>query len=417
MAGLSTFVPDFSVTINDAEIPAALRSCVTSVRYEDGIASLLMGQDKDPSKAADRVEIEFANPNLRWLQQHIRGFGFRAYPTRVKLGSAGLADTQSGTPFDLDNALHLKVGYAPGLREQLFTGEVTGVQADFPATGVPTVTIVAHDYLQRLAQGKLARGFSILPDFVIAAIMSVENLLLPMIDPAVIALSSTTAVLNGIFKGSGRKQRGQSDLQLMKEIADAYDADFWVGDPPFEAEGLRGRTLYLSRFVFKEYSARLTLTWGESLLSFTPRVSKVGQVAGVAIRFTLPLIPISFVIVVAWDFDRESLSVSTFPGAGAVRIGNVVGDVMTIIERPLKDPADIANAALLATRLLRNKINNRLTGSGTAIGDPRIRAGAVVNLDGLGPSFSGTYRVTGAIHSIDGSGYKTDFTVRRELIP
>ena len=206
------------------------------------------------------------------------------------------------------------MGYAPGQREHLFFGEVTGVQADFPATGVPTITLVAHDFMQRLTQGKITRGFSILPDFVIAAIMSVENLLLPMIDPVVIAASTATGVLNAIFKGSGRKQRGQTDLDLMKEIADLYDADFWVGDPPFEADGLRGRTLYLSRILFKEYEPRLTMTWGESLLSFTPRVSKIGQVVGVAIRFTLPLIPISFVTVVAWDFDRESLSVSMFPG-------------------------------------------------------------------------------------------------------
>lgn len=417
MAGLSTYAPDFSVQINDAEIPAALRSCVASVRYEDGVASLLMGQEKDASKAADRVEIEFANPNLRWLQNHIRGLGFRPFPTGVKLGAVRLPDAQVGNPFDLDNTLSLKVGYAPGVREPLFFGEVTGVQADFPATGVPTVTLVAHDFVQRLAQGKLARGFSILPDFVIAAIVSVENLLLPMIDPAVIALSTATGVLNAVFKQSGRKQKGQSDLDLMKEIADTYDADFWVGDPPFEAEGLRGRTMYLSRLVFKEYEPRLTLTWGESLVSFTPRVTKVGQVAGVAIRFTMPLIPISFVVVVAWDFDRESLSVSTFPGAGAVRIGNLAGDVMTIIERPLKDPADIMNAALLATRLLRNRINNRLTGSGTAVGDPRIRAGAVVKLDGMGPSFSGAYRVTSAVHTIDAGGYRTDFKVRRELLP
>jgi hypothetical protein len=202
----------------------------------------------------------------------------------------------------------------------------------------------------------------------------------------------------------------------MKEIADLYDADFWVGDPPFEAEGLRGRTLYLSRILFKEYEPRMTLTWGESLVSFTPRVSKVGQVAGVAIKFTLPLIPISFVIVVAWDFDRESLSVTVLPACG-LKIASFAGGVMTVIERTANNPADIMNAALVLTRLLRQKINNRLTGSGTAIGDPRIRAGAVVRLDGLGPSFSGDYRVMSAVHTIDSSGYRTDFKVRRELIP
>ena len=417
MAGLSTFAPDFSLHINDSEIPAALRSCVTHLRYEDGIPSMLTEPDRDGSKAADRVEIEFANPNLRWLQGHIRGLGFRPFPTGIKLGPVRLPDAQVGHAFDLDNTVSLKVGYAPGQREHLFHGEVTGVQADFPSSGVPTMTLVAHDYLQRLSRGTVSRGFSILPDFVIAAIMSVENLLVPMIDPVVLAQSTATGVLNAIFKFSGRKQRGQSDLDLLKEIAATYDADFWVGDPPFDADGLRGRTLYLSRILFKEYEPRLTLTWGESLVAFSPRVSTVGTVAGVAIRFTLPLIPISFVLVVAWDFDRESLSISTFPGAGAVRIGNFGGGVMTIIERTVNNPADIMNSALLITRMLRQKINNRLTGAGSAIGDPRIRAGAVVRLDGIGPSFSGAYRVTSAVHTIDGGGYRTDFKVRRELLP
>jgi hypothetical protein len=416
MAGLSTYAPDFSVQINDAEIPVALRSCVTSLRYEDGIPTMLTEGDKDGSKAADRVEIEFANPNLRWLQNHIRGLGFPPFPTGVKLGPVRLPDTQVGNVFDLDNTLSLKIGYAPGEREHLFFGEVTGVQADFPATGVPTVTLVAHDFMQRLTRGKIARGFSVLPDFVIAAIMSAENLLVPMIDPVVLAESTATAVLDAIFKGSGRKQRGQSDLDLMKEIADLYDADFWVGDPPFDAEGLRGRTLYLSRIVFKEYEPRLTLTWGESLVSFTPRVSKVGQVAGVAIKFTLPLIPISFITVVSWDFDRESLSVTILPACG-LKVGTIAGGVTEVIERTANNPADIMHAALTITRMLRRKINNRLTGSGTAVGDPRIRAGAVIRLDGLGPSFSGVYRVTSAIHTIDSGGYRTDFKLRRELIP
>jgi hypothetical protein len=29
------------------------------------------------------VEVSIANVDLRWLQQHIRGLGFRPYPTGV----------------------------------------------------------------------------------------------------------------------------------------------------------------------------------------------------------------------------------------------------------------------------------------------------------------------------------------------
>jgi phage protein D len=83
----------------------------------------------------------------------------------------------------------------------------------------------------------------------------------------------------------------------------------------------------------------------------------------------------------------------------------------------VSSPVDIANSALTIVRELRSKLNNRLTASGTAVGDPRIRAGAVVKVDGLGPDFSGNYRVVSATHTIDANGYRTAFQVRKELIP
>jgi hypothetical protein len=87
------------------------------------------------------------------------------------------------------------------------------------------------------------------------------------------------------------------------------------------------------------------------------------------------------------------------------------------VDQPISSPADIANSALVILHELREKLNNRLTGSGTSIGDPRIRAGAVIRLEGLGPDFSNDYRVTSATHTIDGSGYRTSFEVRKEIIP
>jgi hypothetical protein len=152
-------------------------------------------------------------------------------------------------------------------------------------------------------------------------------------------------------------------------------------------------------------------------MDFSPRVSTIGQVAGVAIKFTLRELPLDFLVTVAWDFDRESLSTAIVPGAVASATKSLVGSVLTKIDQPISNPGDIARSAILAVRELRNKLNNRLTGGGSAVGDPRIRAGAVVRLEGLGPDFSGDYRVTSATHTIDGSGYKTSFEVRKEIIP
>ena len=46
---------------------------------------------------------------------------------------------------------------------------------------------------------------------------------------------------------------------------------------------------------------------------------------------------------------------------------------------------------------------------------PAIKAGRVIQLDGLGDQFGGLYRITSATHTIDGGGYRTSFEVRKEV--
>ena len=93
--------------INGESIPAALRGCVTGINYQNGI------------EGADRVEVSLANPDLRWLDHPL---------------------------LQLDNGFELELGYATEPLERVFVGEITGVNASFPGGGMPTVTVVAHDF-------------------------------------------------------------------------------------------------------------------------------------------------------------------------------------------------------------------------------------------------------------------------------
>ena len=110
------FVPEYDVKVNGSDLPRAVRSAVTAVRYDDGI------------DAADRVEIDVANLNVGLLREHIRGLGFQPFPTGVRIGPVGVSPVPSGT-FDIDNSLSLSMGYAPGPLVEMFRGEVTGVRA------------------------------------------------------------------------------------------------------------------------------------------------------------------------------------------------------------------------------------------------------------------------------------------------
>src|SRR5271163_629837 len=153
MARYPQFGPMFTMQINGANLPPALRGAVTSVTWTDGI------------EGSDSVEVTFANQDLQWLDNPILA---------------------------VDNSFNLSVGYAPDPLEKAFVGEITGVEPSFPNSGMPTIRITAHDFLQRLTHGKVDRAFAItlptigilpLPDPVVASIVTAGNLLIPYPDP------------------------------------------------------------------------------------------------------------------------------------------------------------------------------------------------------------------------------------------
>lgn len=388
------YAPMYRLTIGGQDIPAVLRSCITAVRYEDG---------KD---GADQVQVSLANPNLQFLQSHVRGLAAIAPPTGLSFNTIGRGDVVPGGLFDLDNQVALAVGYAPDPLTDMFLGEITAVGASFPSSGMPAMTITAHDFLQRTTRGSVSRGFGPLPDAAIVAILSAENGLFPLIDPYMLPLDALNTIGNFLF-GTSTKQSDQSDFALLAQIAARYDMEVSVDH----------HTLFLNRLI-KEFTPSVHLRYGQSLLDFSPRVSTVGQAVGISMRVSLREIRIDLLITVGWDFDRESIAISVLPAQAAVIAPAVSQPVAESKHKAIRNAIDIANAVVGLVHELRQKINNRLTGSGTAVGDPAIRAGAMMQLDGLGADFSGSnWRVTRAVHTLDTNGYRTSFDVQREVIP
>ncbi len=54
--------------------------------------------------------------------------------------------------------------------------------------------------------------------------------------------------------------------------------------------------------------------------------------------------------------------------------------------------------------------------TGSVPGLPDIRAGTVLEIDGVGDRFSGRYFVVSTTHTIGDSGYTTQFECRREEV-
>lgn len=374
------YVPDFRLEIGGSPVPAEVRGAILGV-------TLVTGLD-----GADRVDVTLANENLRWLDDPL---------------------------FALDAELVLSLGYAPDQPERMFVGQIVALSPAFPNGGQPTLKVTAQDARYRLQQGKKLRWFAIpiptvgnfpIPDLLTAPLVSLENLLIPVIDPVGAAIS---VILGGIeaiaaiADPSGaqkyiRKQANESDYKFLGRIAKENGWDMFV-----EHGGPVGGHMLRFQSPLGHLEPDLTLAYGRSLLEFTPRITNVGQIFSVTAFVWITEIKMTFAVNLGWDWDRMSLTLMIYPAGITLQPGP--SDYI------IKDPVTPLTAPRRIIGELIPKLNNRLTGTGSTVGNPAIKAGTVIRFEGLGEQFGGLYRVTKATHTLDGGGYRTQFEVRKEI--
>ena len=381
------YAPEFQVRINDQAVPAALRASITSASYQTGL------------EGADRVELSVANENLRWLDHPL---------------------------LKLDNKLALSMGYAPGPLRQQFVGEIVALSPTFPANGSPMITVSAQDLRYRMQRGNKVRWFAIpteclgnfpIPDTAVAGMVATENMMVPILDPIGAALS---IIIGGVETATAlgdpdarqkmiRRQGGESDYDFLRKIC---AENGW--EMVMDHQGpLGGRRLHFLSMI-DALEPEVTLRYGQSLIDFTPRISNVGQVARVAVSYWVADLNMEFTVAVGWDWDRSALTLDIVPGYGASGLSageDANRDPVMVLNEPLNN--DTAPRVLVSKLLA--KLNNRLTGSGRCVGDPRIQAGAVLRLERVGKQFGGLHRVTSATHTMDNGGYQTSFELRKEV--
>lgn len=148
----------------------------------------------------------------------------------------------------------------------------------------------------------------------------------------------------------------------------------------------------------------LALVWGQTLRQLRPRVSGVQQVDSVTVN--------------GWDPKaKQAITANVNVGAGDGEIGltraaaasGLDGGEVTVADHPVSTSAE---AKALAEATAARVSNAYLEADGIADGDPRIKAGSRLSIDGVGRRFGGTYVVTAAQHVYRGTtGYETRFMV------
>ncbi|MEZ6134620.1 MAG: hypothetical protein R3C53_06900 [Pirellulaceae bacterium] len=301
--------------------------------------------------------------------------------------------------FDLGRQVHIQMGYADRL-VSMVTGQITSLAPRFPQSGPSTLTVSGLDGMFRLKdrrpEDEEESKYTGMTDWEIAQIIAARNGLAAKVTregeahPEVI-------------------QKNQDYAQFLMERAKRIDFECYVQtDPQTQAA-----TLYFVRPSDGRGSDRVrnyALRWGENLISFMPTVNMSEQVGQVTVRGWNPATKQAIVATVGPD----SLPASADGGVSGPQASSQSQQKRDVtVDAPVNTEQE---AFELARSLLAERAYRFITATGQIIGQPNLRPGDNLTLAGLGSRFSGDYYVKKVEHSLDGSGYKTQFEVRRMYI-
>lgn len=269
--------------------------------------------------------------------------------------------------------------------DRLFEGRIMALQGEFPAGGSPRVRILAEDRLQDLRMTRRTRSFADASDSDVIHRIGRDHGL------------SVTADLSGPTHKI-LAQVNQSDLAFLRERARTIGAEVWID----------GSTLHAALRASRRGST-VALVHGARLREFSALADLAGQCSKLAVG--------------GWDVAaKEAIKGEAEAGilggelgndeSGAAILGATIGERQQVFAHTT--PFASGEAKSEAEARYRAAARRFVVGRGVAETDPAIRVGATVDLDGLGPLFSGKYYVSETVVLFDGrQGLRTEFTGER----
>jgi phage protein D len=370
----------------------------------------LNGQDTGREVIADVLEVSFTDDleNIDSFEFALHDWDIARHRPRYSSpwdeNGQQLTLSEGGPPvpvFEPGAKVSLFMGYTEeGELPLIMEGEVISLTPAFPAAGAPTCRVRALDAFQRRLQKVLVEGnFSGTQKGIVDKMCREHD------------VSVRWSALDE--EGSEVKDQDIEGV-LYEEIAQrakAYGLSM-VTEPPTE-EG-EDPTLFLSLPQEDRSPPVADLVWGRSLTSFSPVLSAKGQVAEVVCRAGDPDADGDGRIEVVKTWADIGLSASALGPAGKADIDTAVADLREVIKPDKVKTKEDATRAALAH--LAEMAKTLITGNGTTVGLPELRAGKTVEVGGLGARFDGIWRLTQTTHSIGSGGYTTSFQARKEVL-
>lgn len=319
-----------------------------------------------------------------------------------------------GKPFTLYEGGPTVPNFEPGAKVTLFLGyledgdlplimegEVVSLAPSFPASGTPSCRVRAlNAFLRGLQKIRVEGNFDGTPKGVVSAICAQNGVSLRWASLEAEGEAEENVEVEGVLYDEIATRAAGYGLSLAVEPPAAPG-----GDP----------VLYLAQPSQSNDGPVADFVWGRTLISFTPALSAAQQVSEVVCRGGDPNArggDQNIEVVKTWA--DIGLSSSALGPAGVAELGTAVGGMREVIKPDgVQTVADAERAALAR---LKELAADMITGSGSAIGLPTLRAGKTVRMAGMGARFDGVYRLTQTTHAIGGAGYTTTFRCRKEVL-
>lgn len=343
-----------------------------AIHSDPGIEVMLDGRPLDPRAKADLISLTVEHgsglTSKFTLQLHTWNADKRKY-------------TWVDEPLlKLGGKLELRMGSGTSRPRPLILGEITDLELKAEANGPPVLEVSGLDPRHVLAREQKTRRFnektleSLVRKIVLEHGFKVGNV--PRADVASVT------------------QYNQTDLEFLNTLARDHGCELSI------SLGGDGKTLHFQK---QEKGKPTELKLGEELLEFNPRISSQSLVGTVTVRSSAP------------NGEKELVELAKLP-MGQKRAGLLNATELrakgnrTITNRPVNSPGQ---ARALAQAELERLVSSAVTGSGRCFGNPSLRVGETINLQGVGQRFSGEYHLTQVTHTFSvEEGFRTAFEVQ-----
>lgn len=392
------YVPQFELRIEGVGLPRDVLRDVTQVTYRDDIKEL------------DGCEVVVNNWDV--ATRTFKYVGSESSASRPANDRHRIFDPCGNRKFQLYMG-YRKGGSAMGGNEQDLTlmmeGLFVSAEPTFPSSGASTLSVQGLNSLHQLRRKQNSDTWFSRKDSEIARILGAKPNRLPckvVIDPASLDKEEDQPVV---------VQKNQYDIDFLWTRARQHGYVVLVREVDKRRRGGPAvRELYFGPSQQATQNEVLELKWGLSLVEFRPRLNLANQVSKVTVRGWSR--EAKDVISESFDLDRSGVDFNDdlkdlVKACATADAESGVARQEIVVKEPLYTRAQ---AQRRARAILSERFKEIITASGSCVGMPTLRAGARVQIEGIGERFSGIYFVTSSTHTIDDGGYMTKFTARRE---